>query len=157
LATLDVTDDAIIRAEPEFVYEALVDEHSGRSQWWRPYLAAEPRTGSAYDAIGAVVDYTVGVHGKWPIRFATKTIAARRAESIRVAYVEGAFRGEVVWSFEPAEGGTRLSYRWQVRPTGVLRLLAPLLPIEKSHSDTMQVCFDNLNRFLAGLPRPVEP
>jgi uncharacterized protein YndB with AHSA1/START domain len=157
LATLDVTDEAIIRAEPEVVYEALVDEHSGRSQWWRPYLAAEPRTGSAYDAIGAVVDNTVGVHGKWPIRFATKTIAARRAESIRVADVEGAFRGEGQWSFEPTEGGTRSSYRWHVSATGVLRMLAPLLPIEKSHSETMQACFDNLNRLLADLPHPAEP
>jgi hypothetical protein len=154
---LDVTDEAIIRAEPGVVCDALVDEHSDRSQWWRPHLRAELRAGGSYDTIGAAVDNTVGVHGKWPIRFTTRTLDARRGELIRVAYVEGSFRGEGLWTMGPTEGGTRLRYRWQVRPTGILRVLARLLPIGRSHSDTMRACFDNLNRYLADLDHPAEP
>ncbi len=61
MARFDVTDEAIIHASPQAVYTALVDEHDGRSRWWRPHLSAEHRSGGSYDTVGSLVDNTVAV------------------------------------------------------------------------------------------------
>lgn len=151
MAWLDVTDQAILAATPEDVFAALVDEHNDRSAWWRPHLCAEHRSGGSYDTVGSLEDNTVAVHGRWPIKFTTQTVEARHDEFIRVAYVDGAFRGEGLWTIEPLGIATRLTYRWHVRPSGALRLLAPFLPIAKSHSETMSACFDGLGRYVAGV------
>jgi len=56
-------------------------------------------------------------HGRFPIKFTTRTAAVTPSQMIRVDYVEGSFTGEGVWKFEPLEKGrTRLSYRWQTSP-----------------------------------------
>jgi hypothetical protein len=108
------------------------------------------REGASYGEVGTLLDNVVLVHVNFPIRFVTRTIAVVPNEEIRVEYVGGAFRGEAVWRFDGENGKTRLSLRWRTRPAGTLRLLAPLLPVSKSHSDTTEMGFENLKAFLAG-------
>jgi len=145
----DVTDEAIINASPDVVFNAIKDEHDGRTSWWMPHLSAKLREGDSYGKVGTLVDNTVGVHGKFPIRFTTKTVEVKNNEMIRVDYVKGAFRGEGLWKFESLEGKTKLSYRWRTSPSGLIfRIISPFLPVKKSHSDTMKTGYDNLNKFL---------
>ena len=155
-ATANVVDTAIIDAGPATVFQAIVDEHDGTTGWWPPHQEMALIEGDTYADPGALVATTVRVHRAIPIHFTTRTVDAVADECIRVDYVSGAFRGKVEWLFEPADGRTRLSMYWRVRPVGILRLLAPLLPITRSHSDTTRIGFEKLDHYLAGA-RVAEP
>jgi hypothetical protein len=144
----DVMDSALIDASPDVAYRAVVEEHDGKTSWWAPHLTMQLRGGDSYGDVGALVDNTVRVHGRFPVRFTTKTVEVEPIETIRVEYVAGAFRGEAQWGFVGVNDGTELSQRWRTRPAGVLRALAPLLPIGESHSDTMKVGFERLRGYL---------
>ena len=145
----DVTDQTLINASPDLVYRAIVDEHDGKTSWWMPHYSMELRSGDSYEDVGTLLNNTVRVHGRFPIRFITKTVEVEPNEKIGVEYVGGAFRGKALWGFENVDGNTNLSLRWRTTPAGALRILAPLLPVEKSHSDTTKAGFENLRAFLA--------
>jgi uncharacterized protein YndB with AHSA1/START domain len=145
----DVTDEILLAAPPEAVYRAVVDEHDGKTDWWAPHYTMRLRSGDSYDEVGTLLDNTVRVRGRFPIRFVTRTVAAEPNRSIRVEYIGGAFRGEALWRFEPEDGTTRLSLRWRTTPSGALRVLSRVLPVAKSHSETTEIGFENLNAFLA--------
>ena len=150
MAKYDVTDEAIIDASPEVVYNAIIDEMDGKTSWWLPHRSTKLREGDSYGEVGALLDSTV--HGKLPIKFTTKTVEVNKNEMIRVNYVGGALIGEGLWKFESLEGKTKLSYRWRTSPSGLLlRIIAPLLPFEKNHSDVMKAGFNSLKRNLLGL------
>jgi hypothetical protein len=104
--------------------------------------------GDTYAAPGALFANTVRVHGRFPIRFTTRTVEVEPNQAIRAEYTEGAFRGEATWSFEGIDGGTLLRRRWRTKPAGALRTLAPLLPVSKSHSKTMEAGFERLAAYL---------
>jgi len=92
LAKFDVIDEAIINAEPAIVYETLLAEYAGKTNWWMPHLESKLREGRTADELGALVEVTV--HGRMPIRFTTKTVETKKNELWRSQYVEGYFRGE---------------------------------------------------------------
>lgn len=144
----DVTDRALIDAPPEVVFRAIVDEHDGKTSWWTPHHSMKLREGNSYGEVGALLDNTVRVRGRFPIRFTTRTVEVEDAKMIRIEYVENAFRGAAQWTFEGVGDKTELSQCWQTTPAGMLRSLAPFLPVAKSHSDTMEVGFENLQAFL---------
>lgn len=154
----NVTDEARIAAPPEVVCEAIVDEHDGKTEWRSPYCSMELVHGGTYAAPGALLANTVRVHGKCPIRFMTKTVEVEPAREIRVEVTAGAFRGEATWSFEGVDGGTMLRQHWRTRPARVRGVLAPLLPVSKSHSDTMEVGCERLSAHREGRrPSPAGP
>ena len=101
-----------------------------------------------YADVGALVDNTVRIRGRFPIRFTTKTFEVEPNERIQVEYVAGAFRGEATWRFVGVNDRTELSQRWRTRPADVLRAVAPLLPVGESHSDTMELGFERLRGYL---------
>lgn len=144
----DVLDATLIATDRDVVYRAVVDEHDGKTNWWAPHYSMELLEGGSCGNVGALPDNTVRVHGRFPIRFVTRTVVVEENERIRVEYVGGAFRGEALWEFQGVNEKTRLSLRWRTSPPGVLRALAPFLPVEKSHSDTTKVGFENLSGFL---------
>lgn len=147
MSKYDVTDEAIIDASPDVVYNAVIDEMDGKTGWWMRHRSTKLRRGQSYGEVGALIDSTV--HGKLPIKFTTETIEVKNNEMIRVNYVEGALRGEGVWKFEILEGKTKLSYRWRTSPAGLLlRILAPLLPFERNHSNVMKAGYYRLTEFL---------
>ena len=152
MVRFDMRDEIVVDASAERVYAAVVAEHNGKTGWWRPSMIVELIDGASYDTTGALVKSTVKIPGPRPIRFTTRTTNAEPGKSITVNYVQGWFRGEGVWRFDPVDGGTRLRYDWQARPAGLLRLLAPLLPVEKGHRESMHACFAGLQRHLAEAP-----
>ena len=146
MVKFDITDEAIINARPEIVFNAVKDEACGKTSWWMPHLSFKPREESNC-GIGDLIDVTV--IGKRPITFTTKTVEIKMNEMVKGNYVEGAYRGEFIWEFKESDGKTKVSFRWRTKPEGLLlRILAPFLPIEKYHSNVMKAGFDNLNKFL---------
>ena len=149
MAKYDVTDEAIINASPDVVYNAIVDEMDGKTTWWVPYRSMKLFEGDSYSQIGALLESTV--HSKFPAKFTTKTVEVKNNEMIRVEYISGSLRGEGLWKFESLDGKTKISYRWQTSPAGLfLRVFSPFLPVKKSHSNVMKAGFENLNNFLDG-------
>jgi len=56
----------------------------------------------------------------------------------------GTIRGGV--TFEPADGGTRMSWAWDVHPTGAARYLGPLVGIVGRREE--RACWEGLKRYL---------
>ena len=83
----DIIDEALLEADPDVVYRAVVDEHDGKTNWWAPYYSMELREGDSYGDVGTLLDNTVRVHGRLPIRFTTRTVEVEQNEEIRVEYV----------------------------------------------------------------------
>ena len=148
MSKYDVTDEAIINASPNVVYNAVIDEMDGKTSWWMPHRSHKLREGNSYGKVGTLLESTI--HGRLTTKFTTKTVEVKDNEMIHVHYVGGAFRGEGLWKFESSEGKTKLSYRWRTSPSGsFLRIFAPVLPVKKSHSDVTKKGFENLDNFLS--------
>ena len=43
IAQYDTTDEVIINASPDVVYNAVIDEHDGKTNWWAPYFSTKLR------------------------------------------------------------------------------------------------------------------
>lgn len=144
----DVTDEAIINAEPSTVFNAILAEYDGKTAWWTPHLSAKLRRGDAAGQIGTLIDITV--NGKHPIKFTTKTIEVKKNESILFQYVEGAFRGEGLWKLEAMETNTKVSFRWRANLAGgpLFRIMGRFVNVPKHHSDVMKAGFEGLNEHL---------
>lgn len=134
MAKYDVIDEAIINAKPNVVYEALLVEYSGKTNWWMPLLEAKLREGSAPDQLGTLLEITV--HGKMPTKFIMKTIETKKNELWCLQYVEGPLRGEGEWRLEAINGNTKISYNLRTHSSGLLiRILATFINIPKAHSE----------------------
>jgi len=141
----DVIDEAIINAKPDVVYEALLAEYSGKTNWWMPLLEAKLREGSAPDQLDALLEITV--HGKMPTKFILKTIETKKNELWRLQYMEGPLRGEGEWKLETINENRKISYHLRTRPSGLLlRILATFINIPKSHSEVWKAGFAALNK-----------
>jgi ribosome-associated toxin RatA of RatAB toxin-antitoxin module len=147
LTRYDVTDEAIIDASPKIVYNAIIEVYDGKTDWWKPYLSSKIIKGNSSCEIGSI--FKVTVHGISPITFVTKTAEFRKNEMIRVNYIGGAFSGEGLWRFEKLGSKTRVVFRWQTNPASLLlRIVAPLYPVAKSHSSVMKKGFKSLGEYL---------
>ena len=147
MAEFNVIDEGIINAESSDVYEALLAEYSGKTNWWMPYVESRLIEGNNLSEPGALLDITV--HGTMNIRFTTKTIETINGELWRSQYVGGAFRGEGIWKLETANVNTKLSYHWHVRPYGLLlQIISFIVNIPKRHSDVIKKGFAALNEYL---------
>jgi len=145
----DVTDEAVISAQPSVVYAALLGEFEGETGWWRPWAAFRRRSERATGEVGAVHEIT-SRHRSRPVVFVMKTVEIRKNELIRARYVEGAFRGEGLWKLTAQENGTNVSYRWRVRPKGLLPwVIALAFDAPKAQSEIMKAGFRALERHLA--------
>lgn len=140
----DITHEARFDAEPHNVFQAVIDEGTGKAHWWRPVL--DMRTGGAAE-VGATVEVKVATFppGRWAGR------VAERVEDrlLRFEYTEGDFVGEGVWTFERVDGQTLLRFRWHVRPNRLaVRLALPFMNLRGSHSKVMKQGFENLRTYL---------
>ena len=141
---IDVTDEALIRAGPAVVYQAILDELTGKTHW-SPYVEMKPRGEIPANQVGGIVDITV--HRPGTPKFTSKTIEVIENKMVRFEYVEGDYSGEGQWTLEPTDDSTQVRFRWRVQPRRwLLRMLAPFIDIGKIHSEIMKFDFEGLNR-----------
>lgn len=148
----DVTDETVVHASSELVFDAISGVFDGKVNWWLPHLSSKLREGVSCSQVGGIFDVTV--HTLFPLRFTGKTVEVQRPEKLRVQYLAGDFQGGALWTFDTVEGGTRLRLRWQTNPSSLLVKLASIcVPVGKGHSQVMRKGFAGLDRYLGAAPR----
>jgi len=130
------------------VYKAVLDEYAGVTHWFMPYIEYKLR-GDMSVFEGAIVDATINPKTRMKIKFSTKVTRIVEGKSIEEEYA-GDFVGTGKWTFEPTDGKTKLQQRQNTRTNKLLfSIVAPLVKVEKGHSDTMQKGFKALNSYLS--------
>lgn len=152
MSKYDVTDEAVINASPEAVFDAVLDMYAGKVTWWLPHLSSKPRTGASLGEKDALFDVTV--HTMVPLRFTGKAVEIQKPDKLVVHYIGGAFQGEALWTFDKVKDGTNLRLRWQADPLNLMTKLAShFVAVDKGHSDVMRKGFANLNKYLGAQAR----
>jgi hypothetical protein len=141
-------DQATILARPPAVFRALIDECSGLTHWWAPWVVVSSADGERFDHVGATA--TSAVHNIVTARFTWRIADLRENELIAIEYLDGDLVGMGVLTLEPLGDDTQLRYEWEVRTKGLKAgLLGPLLRMDKRHSQVVEAGFVGLNAFLA--------
>jgi hypothetical protein len=147
MSKIDVVDEVVIDSPAIVVFKAVLNEHAGVTHWWMPYWESKLRGETPMDQEGAIFDITV--HGKHTPRFSatiTKIVEGKLIET----KVEGDFAGTGTWTFEPADGKTKVRFRWNLRPKRLsFVLVSPFIDMGKIHSDVTQKGFKALNSYLS--------
>ncbi|HVZ34937.1 MAG TPA: SRPBCC family protein [Polyangiaceae bacterium] len=141
---IDVTDEALIHADPGAVFKAIIDLMAGDGSWWHPHLLVSPLGAPKPGQVGGLAE--IRVPGR--ARFTARVEEVVAPAQLRVAYVSGTFRGTGRWSFDPEAAGTRIRFRWQVVPQHwwMRGLVAPL--VQRNHSRVMHIGFKLLDAHL---------
>jgi len=143
----DVTDEVIINASTETVFNAIIEGYDKKASWWVPYLSSMLLKGNSIAEVDSLCKVTI--HGLTPIKFITKTEEVKKNEMLKVIYTKGAFTGEGLWAIKSMGDKTLLSFRWCTNPNNkMIKFIAPFYPIAKSHSVVMQKGFANLKKKL---------
>ena len=139
----DVNDETIIDADPLTVFHALVNEVRGRTRWWRPHFESRPRDPELFGQVGSIVD--VQIRWFFRPRFSARVREVEAGRFFRVDFFRGAFVGSGDWSFEPAEHGTHVQFRWAVRSNQWrYSLAAPFFDLGEIHSKVVRAGFKGL-------------
>ena len=145
----DIVEGSIIPGSPAEVWDAVVDELSGRTAWWRRHVQQHLRGNRPLAERGAVVEGRLGPAGdSLAPRFAMRTLAAEPPHRLLFEHFEGMFRGAEEWTFAPAQGGTKVRVRWVTRTYGLYSLLGPLLffvDVAKTHRQFLRDGFRSLS------------
>jgi len=146
---IDAMNEAIIVGQPMEVYKALLNEVSGVTNWWMPYMAFKLKVDIPIDHEGAVYEATISPTSRMNAKFSAKMTKIVEAKLIEEE-VTGSFIGTGSWTFEPTDGKTKTQHRFNARTNGVLySLFSPFVDYKKNHSDIMEKGFKALNSHLS--------
>jgi hypothetical protein len=147
MSSYDTTDEVTIQAPVDAVFKAVIDCYDGTNNWWVPYVSSRVIHGASSSEKDAIC--IVKLNEIVPVRFITKTVDVKENEMIHIVYPRGAFEGEGLWKFESIGDKTKISFRWQATPSGiVMKTIALFYSLDKKHSYVMQKGFKNLKKQL---------
>ena len=146
---IDAIDEVIIDSSPMEVYKALLNEVSGVTDWWMPYMKFKLRGDTPIDHEGAVYEATISPTSRMNVKFSAKMTKIVEGKLIEEE-VSGCFIGTASWAFEPVDGKTKAQHRFNARTNGVVySIFAPFVNYEKNHRDIMEKGFKALNNYLS--------
>ena len=116
---IDAMNEAIIVGQPMEVYKALLNEVSGVTNWWMPYMAFKLKGDIPIDHEGAVYEATISPTSRMNAKFSAKMTKIVEGKLIEEE-VAGSFIGTASWTFEPKDGKTKAA----VSRSGAMRLSA---------------------------------
>ena len=148
MTKVDVTDEAIIEKSPIIVYNAILSEISGITQWWMPNLQCKSRDSRLIDSEGDIFDAIIHPKSRLRVKVSCTITKMVEARSIALDYA-GDFVGTGEYTFEPVNKGTKLKFRFNVKTRNPLAtLLSPFVNLAKAHSEVMQQGFKACNDYL---------
>jgi uncharacterized protein YndB with AHSA1/START domain len=146
---IDAIDEVIIDSSPMEVYKALLDEVSGVTNWWMPYMAFKLKGNIPIDHEGAVYEATISPTSRMNAKFSAKITKIVEGKLIEEE-VSGSFVGTASWTFEPMDGKTKAQHRFNARTNGILySIFSPFVDYKKNHSDIMKKGFKALKSYLS--------
>lgn len=154
MASIEVTDEATLGCSPEEYWAAVVDELSGRSHWWLPYVAVTRRGPDTGSLEGSVFDVAVNARGQverrvGTVRFGWACTAFDVPSRSVMEYVAGPLRGTLETTVEPVgTDGTKVVVHLQGRPHGVTGRLLGLVGFAGPHSKVTQAQFPSIEGYI---------
>ena len=143
----NVTDETIINASKEAVFNGIIEVYDKEKNWWMPFLSSKLLKGKSSEEVGSVC--RVCISSIAPIKFITQTTEVKKNEFLKVIYTKGAFVGEGLWEFKTVENKTLVRFTWNTNPGNILTKFASIFyPMAKAHSAVMHKGFDNLKKKL---------
>jgi hypothetical protein len=94
---IDAIDEVIIDSPPMEVYKALLNEISGVTDWWMPYMKFKLRGDTPIDHEGAVYEATISPTSRMNVKFSAKMTKIVEGKLIEEA-VSGCFIGTASWN-----------------------------------------------------------
>ncbi|GAA1646896.1 SRPBCC family protein [Actinoplanes couchii] len=159
MTSYDIINEAVLDADPDQVWAALIAELNGARAFWVPANTFQPGTTPPEQAGGetVVTVHTKGVDKGGPkLRFTSRTVAVEPGRRLAGEYVSGAFLGTSEFLVEPLpDGGTLLSMRFAARPNGFVKQLAKLADIGAEHAKATSAAFAKLASLLGSTPSVV--
>ena len=149
LPRIDAIDEVIIDSAPIEVYKALLDEVSGVTHWWMPYMAFKLKGDIPIDQEGAVYEATISPTSRMNVKFSAKMTEIVEGKLIEEE-VSGSFIGTASWTFEQIDGKTKAKHQFNARTNGLIySIFAPFVDYRKNHSEIMQKGFKALISYLS--------
>jgi uncharacterized protein YndB with AHSA1/START domain len=141
---ISVEDNVVIRRPLDEVFAFVADAENDPK--WRDDHLETVRTSDGPIGPGTTYREVIKFMGRMEARAQIVEYEPRRRVALRLT--SGPLRPTLTYSFEPADGGTRLTYRVDLRTSGLFRLMEPLMPgtIRKQWRGN----FGNLKRILEG-------
>ena len=129
---IDAMNEAIIVGQPMEVYKALLNEVSGITNWWMPYMAFKLKGDIPIDHEGAVYEATISPTSRMNAKFSAKLKKIVEGKLIEEE-IAGCFIGTASWKFEPTNGKTKTVSQLNVRTKGLIySIFAPFVSYEKT-------------------------
>jgi uncharacterized protein YndB with AHSA1/START domain len=137
----EATNSVQIHRPAEEVFAFLADGSNDRL-WRQDVLDIHLRSGEGKGAV-----YEQGVKGPFGRRVAADYEIIRYEPNRRLAFraIAGPVRPEGVYQLEPIDGGTRVTFSLQCSPTGLAKLITPVVA-KTMRSEVAQL--DNLRAIL---------
>ena len=143
MSLIDVTDEGLVGAPPEVVFQAVLEFMAGKSSWWTPHVVVRADEEAVPGQVGSRAELRIPRRA----RFSARIEQVEPPSLLRVSYPAGDFRGDGLWIFEPEGTATRVRFTWRVTPARWwLRAIAPL--VQRIHSQVMTRGFAALDRHL---------
>ena len=146
---IDAMNEAIIVGQPMEVYKALLNEVSGVTNWWMPYMAFKLKGDIPIDHEGAVYEATISPTSRMNAKFSAKMTKIVEGKLIEEE-VAGSFVGTASWTFESMDGKTKAVHRFNARTNGIVySIFSPFIDYKKNHSDIMDKGLEALKSYLS--------
>jgi hypothetical protein len=147
MGDIDVVVEGILNTDPKRAFMTFLDEAQGRTHWWMPHWESTLRDTKPIAEVGAIVDITV--HRIATPRFSARVTYIEPNRLMRVDFFEGDLRGDGEFSFEPADGKTKVQFRIHVHPHGIMyRILSHFVNFGTIYSGVVEAGFKAWNRYL---------
>jgi len=145
---IDVVSEAIIDSPPMEVYKAFLDEISGVTNWWMPYMKYTMRGDIPIDHEGAVFDAIINPTSRMNAKFTAKVTNIVEGKLLEDD-ITGCFIGTGKWTFEATDGKTKVKFQINAKTNGLIySIFAPFVNYEKNHRNVMDKGFNALNTYL---------
>lgn len=146
--TFDTFDEAVINANVETVFAAMILEFSGNKLWWKHLWESSSRNNVPITEPGGSIDITV--HSYVDANFSARTTAIVENKRLDIEFFEGDFIGSATWLWSSQGNKTRVSQHWQASPNSLkMRLMSRIINISKIHSNIIQGGFKALNKYIS--------